>query len=123
MVGFSQSSTTFEPKDYGVRNKLKISSQWSYIDIKKNANQIRDVHLVTLSSFNFVLPEKVSFGSLKYGVVEKSGILKYYFALTGMFRCKPASEFLEGYHSDDSVLNCTLNMEDVISNNFCKYNT
>jgi hypothetical protein len=34
-----------------------------------------------------------------------------------MFRFKPASRFVEGYHS---AVSCGLNMKDLISINFCK---
>jgi hypothetical protein len=37
--------------------------------------------------------------------------------LTGMFRFKPVSLFIERYHS---VMSCALNMEDLISNNLSR---
>jgi hypothetical protein len=36
-----------------------------------------------------------------------------------MFRLKPASQFVELYHS---IVNCALNMEDLTLNNFDKFN-
>jgi hypothetical protein len=56
---------------------------------------------------------------IKYKVTQKSVNLKQSFVLTGMFGIKPASQFVELYHS---VVSCALNTEDLISNNVCKYN-
>jgi hypothetical protein len=53
-----------------------------------------------------------------YRVVQTSVTLKYSLILTGMFRFKPVSQFVERYHS---VVSCSLNMEVLISNNFCKF--
>jgi hypothetical protein len=50
-----------------------------------------------------------------YRVVHASVRLKHSLVLTGMFRFKPASQFVEPYHR---AVNCALNMEDLISNNF-----
>jgi F0F1-type ATP synthase gamma subunit len=44
---------------------------------------------------------------------------KHSFVLAGMFIQSYASQFLKRYHS---VANCALNMEDLISNSFCKFN-
>jgi hypothetical protein len=44
--------------------------------------------------------------------------LQYCLILTGMFRFKPASQFVEQYHN---VVSCALNMEGLILNNFCKF--
>jgi hypothetical protein len=44
--------------------------------------------------------------------------LKYYLVLTGKFRFKIASQFVERYYS---VVSCAFNMEDLISNNFRKF--
>jgi hypothetical protein len=48
-------------------------------------------------------------------VAQKSVNLKRSPLLTGMFRFKPVSQFVERYHS---VASCALNMEDLISNIF-----
>jgi hypothetical protein len=50
--------------------------------------------------------------------MQLENIQKHSPVLMGMFRCKPASLFVERYHG---VVSCALNMEDLISNNFCKY--
>jgi hypothetical protein len=44
---------------------------------------------------------------------------KHSLVLTEMFEFKPANQFVERYHS---VVSYTLNVEDLISNNFCKFN-
>jgi hypothetical protein len=56
--------------------------------------------------------------TLKYTVAQKSVNLKQSVILTGILKFKPASQFLERYHS---VLSRALNMEDLNSNNFCKF--
>jgi hypothetical protein len=48
-------------------------------------------------------------------VAEKSTNLKDSLVLAGMFRFMPTSQFVERYHSVE------LNMEDFITNNFCKF--
>jgi hypothetical protein len=50
-------------------------------------------------------------------VGQKSVNLKYSLILTEMFRFILASQFVDRYHS---VVSCALNMEGLISNNFCK---
>jgi hypothetical protein len=52
-----------------------------------------------------------------YRVAQKSVNLKHSFVLTGMFRFKPASRFVERYQS---VVSCALNTKDLISKNFYK---
>jgi hypothetical protein len=51
-------------------------------------------------------------------VAQKSVNLKHYVVLTGMFRFKPASQFVEPYHN---AVSCAVNMENLISNRFCKF--
>jgi hypothetical protein len=53
-------------------------------------------------------------------VAQKSVNLKHSLVVTGMFRFKPATQFVERYHS---VVSCALNTEDLISNNFCKFSS
>jgi hypothetical protein len=52
-------------------------------------------------------------------MTQKSVNLKHSLVLTGMFRFKPGSQFAERYHS---VVSRALNMGDVISNYFSKFN-
>jgi hypothetical protein len=47
----------------------------------------------------------------KYRLGKRSVNLKYFLVLTGMFRFKLTSQFVERYHS---IFNCALNMEDLI---------
>jgi hypothetical protein len=51
-------------------------------------------------------------------MAQKSVNLKHSLALTGMFRIKPASQFVERYHR---VVSCASNMEDLIPNSFRKF--
>jgi hypothetical protein len=51
-------------------------------------------------------------------MARKSFNLKYSLVLTVMFRYQSASQFVERHHS---VMSCSLNMEDLISNNFRKF--
>jgi hypothetical protein len=53
-----------------------------------------------------------------YRVGQKSINLKYFLVLMGIFRFKPVSQSAERYHS---LMNCALNVVDLISNNFCKF--
>jgi hypothetical protein len=53
----------------------------------------------------------------RYRVPQKSVNLKHSLVLTGMFRFKPASQFVERYHS---VVGCALDTEDLIWINFYK---
>jgi hypothetical protein len=53
--------------------------------------------------------------TLIYRVSQKSFNPKHSVVLMGMFRFKPASQFVWRYRS---VLNCAVNMEDLISNIF-----
>jgi hypothetical protein len=55
----------------------------------------------------------------KHRAAQKSANPKHSLLLTGMFRLKPASKFVERYLS---VVSCTINMEDLISNSFCIFN-
>jgi hypothetical protein len=48
-------------------------------------------------------------------VAQKSVNLNYSPVLKGMFRFKPASQYVEGYHS---VAGCAFNMEDLIRDIF-----
>jgi hypothetical protein len=54
----------------------------------------------------------------KYRLGKTSVNLKYSLVLTEMFRLRPASQFVERYHS---IFSCALNMEDLILNNICKF--
>jgi hypothetical protein len=60
-------------------------------------------------------PSQVTCRYLIYRVAQKSVNLQRSLVLTEMFRFKPASRFLERYHS---VVNCAMNTENPISNNF-----
>jgi hypothetical protein len=51
-------------------------------------------------------------------MVQKSVNMKYSLVLTGIFRFKPKSQFVEQYYS---IVSCALNMEDPILKNFCKF--
>jgi uncharacterized membrane protein (DUF485 family) len=44
--------------------------------------------------------------------------LKYYVVFVGIFGFKPAGQFVGRHHS---VVDCALNMKDVISKSFCKF--
>jgi hypothetical protein len=54
-------------------------------------------------------PCKQSYHVSKYRVAEKSVNLKHPLVLMGVFRFKPASQYVQQYHS---VVSCALNMED-----------
>jgi hypothetical protein len=54
---------------------------------------------------------------LIYRVDQNSVNLNHSVVLKGMFTFKPASQFAERYHS---IVSCALNMDNPISNNFCK---
>jgi hypothetical protein len=60
----------------------------------------------------------VFLGVLIYRMALKSVNPKQSLMLTGIFRFKPASQCVERYHS---VVSCSLDMGDLISNNFCKF--
>jgi hypothetical protein len=51
-------------------------------------------------------------------IFRQSVNLKHSPLLTRMFTFEPASQFVEGYHSPVS---CALNMEGLVSNNYCKF--
>jgi hypothetical protein len=51
-------------------------------------------------------------------MAQKSGNLKYSLVSMGMFGFEPVSQFVERYHT---IVSCALNMEYLISNNFCKF--
>jgi hypothetical protein len=54
-------------------------------------------------------------GNIQLG--QKPVNLEYSVVLKGMFKFKPARQFVELYHS----MSCAVNMEDLISNNFCNF--
>jgi hypothetical protein len=51
-------------------------------------------------------------------MTQKTVNLKHLPLLTGMFKFKPASQFVEWYNS---AVSCGLNMEDLISKIVCKF--
>jgi hypothetical protein len=51
-------------------------------------------------------------------MTQNSVNLKHSLVLNGIFRFRPVSQFVERYHS---IVSCALNVEDLISNNFCKF--
>jgi hypothetical protein len=53
-------------------------------------------------------------------VAQKSVNPKHSLVVTGMFRFTPASQYAERYRS---VVSCALNMEGLISDNFCKFSS
>jgi hypothetical protein len=53
----------------------------------------------------------------KYRVAPKSVNLRHSLVFAGIFRFKPAGQFVEHH----SIVSCTLNMEDLISKNFYKF--
>jgi hypothetical protein len=67
------------------------------------------------TNFEFVLEHSIAY---TYRVAQKSVNLKHSLVITGMFRFKPATQFVERYHSGVS---CAMNSEDLISNNFRKF--
>jgi hypothetical protein len=56
----------------------------------------------------------------RHRVTQKLHKLKYSLVFTGGFRFKPAIQFVEQYRS---IVSCALNMDDLISNNCCKFIT
>jgi hypothetical protein len=53
-----------------------------------------------------------------YRVTQVSVNLKHFLILVGMFRLKPASQFVERHHG---IVSCALNMKNLSSKNFCKF--
>jgi hypothetical protein len=57
------------------------------------------------------------FHTVKYRVAQKPVNLKHSL-INGMVRFKPASQFVELYHS---IVSCAFSMKDLILNSFCKF--
>jgi hypothetical protein len=53
-----------------------------------------------------------------YRVAQKSVNLNHFLVLRGMFGFKSANQCIEQYNT---VVSCTLNMDDLISNNVCEF--
>jgi hypothetical protein len=71
--------------------------------------------LIIAGSLNFNV---ISSPHFAYIVPQNSVNLKHSTVLAGMFRFKPASQFVELYHS---VVGCVLNREDLILKTFYKF--